>query len=235
MDSRNPGIWMWSKLIPLSVLAGQPSKEEEEDVEVLLLESQGLNAPGFDQQMEAKLFVMNVLLSSNLVFNQLGQISDSSLKTLSVVHSLSQVVKLSSVGESATNYKSFFPDLTLVLRDFSLGFKHVTPESYLEQNLEQERAHSDEALQRNVTRQVIRKAFPFINCVQMSKPLDDDSLLENLESVTRAHCKPEFLEQFDDLLQNKLRKTLRVKELGSRPLTGYMLLGLALEFVETLN
>jgi len=49
-------------------------------------------------------------------------------------------------NESGVEFKNFFPDFSWVLRDFSLDFKHLTPESYLEQCLEQERGTGDDTL-----------------------------------------------------------------------------------------
>jgi hypothetical protein len=43
------------------------------------------------------------------------------------------------VNDIDQEFKKFFPEFTWVLRDFSGGFKHLDPSSFLERSLEQER------------------------------------------------------------------------------------------------
>ena len=54
-------------------------------------------------------------------------------------------LKYKNQNETGLEFSSFFPDLCWVLRDFEMEFKSLTPESYLEQCLEQEKGYSDES------------------------------------------------------------------------------------------
>lgn len=52
------GIWMWSELIQV------PG-----EVDVLLLDTEGLNSPIRSYDIDVKLFALSILLSSNFVYN----------------------------------------------------------------------------------------------------------------------------------------------------------------------
>lgn len=66
----------------------------------------------------------------------------------------------------------------------------------------------------------------------MPRPLEGS--LDNLENMQFDILNPEFKEICIELIQNNKFKPV-VKTINNRPLTGYMLLGLALEYVDCLN
>ena len=60
--------------------------------------------------------------------------------------------------------------------------------------------------------------------------------MDKLDTVTEmTKLKPEFFNVYEDLVTKKLRSHPKVKSINNRPLTGYMFLGLALEYVECFN
>ena len=65
---------MWSEPIPLS-----------ETTDALLLDCEGLNGGDRSYDIDVKLFVLSLLLSSQLVFNSIGHISDTTLEDLSLL------------------------------------------------------------------------------------------------------------------------------------------------------
>ena len=162
---------MWSELL---TVAG------EDDVDILLLDSEGLNSPIRSYDIDVKLFALTILLSSNFVYNQIGHISEQAIENLSMVLLLTNEIKFKSHNETGSDFKSFFPDFSWILRDFSLGFKHLTPESYLEQCLEQERGFSDDTMQKNSIRLSLKKFFPHIDCYSMPRPLDENVPLDTV-------------------------------------------------------
>jgi hypothetical protein len=103
---------------------------------------------------------------------------------------LTNEIKFKSQNETGAEFKNFFPDFSWILRDFSLGFKHLTPESYLEQCLEQERGFSDDTMQKNSIRLSLKKFFPKIDCFSMPRPLEVNVPLDTLKDTSQL--KPEF-------------------------------------------
>ena len=133
---------MWDKLIPLTSEQG-----EDLGIDLVVLDAEGLNTPrrGFD--VDVKMFAVAVLLSSQIVYNQAGPITDQSLEDLSLIQMLTTEIKYRNLHEQGQEFHKFFPDLLWALHDFQLDFKHLKADSYLEQCLEQERGHSDTILQ----------------------------------------------------------------------------------------
>ena len=135
------GIWMWSELIPVINPNGTDS-----GTDILLLDTEGLTSPSRSYDIDVKIFALTILLSSNLVYNQIGHISEQALENLSMVQLLTNTFRFRHQNEDGSEFKSFFPDFSWVLRDFSQDFKHLTSESYLEQCLEQERGTEEDTI-----------------------------------------------------------------------------------------
>ena len=55
---------MWSELIPVKTPSGH-----DVGVDILLLDAEGLDAPGRGYDIVVKMFAMTILLSSNLIYN----------------------------------------------------------------------------------------------------------------------------------------------------------------------
>ena len=144
---------------------------------------------------------------------------------------LTNIVKFKHLNEQGEEFENFFPEFSWVLRDFSLSqaFKSLTPESYLEQCLEVEREIIEGTAERNQLKQNIKRFFPKTNCFSMPKPSDAPPETQSFQSLN-----PEFQQVCTDLVQKSMANPL-VKSINDRPLTGYMLLGLALEYVDALN
>ena len=223
------GIWMWSELIPLPAKDGSDS-----GVDLLLLDTAGLNSEirGFD--FDVKLFTLTVLLSSTLVYNQRGSISDESLDNLVFLQMMQSQIKFKNLYETATDFAQLFPEFYWVLRDFSLGFKHLTPESYLEQCLEQEKVIIEGSQQKNQIRALLKKYFPKIECFQIVCPAAAGQEAA-LPMMSLSSMNQDFVAQFNHLKEKLFSLAPKVKTINGRPLSGYMLLGMALEYVDSLN
>lgn len=74
---------MWNKLVPLS-----------QDVDALLLDTEGLNSTDRTLDIDIKIFSLSILLSSIFVFNQIGHITEQSIEDLSVVLQLTNSLKI---------------------------------------------------------------------------------------------------------------------------------------------
>lgn len=132
---------MWSKLIPLTNEQG-----EDLGIDLVILDAEGLNSPGRGFDIDVKMFSIAMLLSSQVVYNQMGAITEQSMEDLSLIQMMTNDLKFRNVNEQGQEFKNFFPHLFWALRDFSTDFKHMDPESYLNNCLEPERGHSDTIL-----------------------------------------------------------------------------------------
>lgn len=109
---------MWSKTIPL-----------KDNVEAILLDTEGLNSTDRTLDVDVKIFALSILLSSTFLFNQLGHITEQSIEDLSVVLRLTGEMKIRDAAgnngegeETGLEFNKFFPSFIWVLRDFSLNF-----------------------------------------------------------------------------------------------------------------
>jgi len=104
-----------------------------------------------------------ILLSSHLFYVQNGRITDQSFEDLSVLEQLSNDVIYTQ------SFKDLCPNFTWVMKDFDVGFLHVTAETYLEQSLEEENRISDEAASKNKIKRNLKSLFPRMDCLQLAK------------------------------------------------------------------
>lgn len=185
---------------------------------MLVLDTQGLFSPqkGFD--IDVKTFALAVLLSSNLIYNQVGHISDQSFENFSILQMLTNEIKYKGTTlETGRDFSQFFPNMTWVLRDFEMGFKSLTPDSYLEQCLEQEKAYNDEGTYKNSIRQLLKQFFPKIECHALAK-------------AQQAEYKNQSKALLESIMSNP-----KVKQINKRPLSGCMLLNLLLDYADCFN
>lgn len=77
------GIWIWSR--PLVV--------EKQNLEIFFADTEGLDAPGKDQDLDSKLFALAVMISSYFIYNSNGNIDEPSIESLSLItHIINNVV-----------------------------------------------------------------------------------------------------------------------------------------------
>ncbi len=78
----------------------------------MLIDTEGLGSLEEDANHDAKIFAIALLISSLLIYNQVGSIDDEAVMRLGLVIKLSKYVDLEEIKEK--------PRLLWILRDFSL-------------------------------------------------------------------------------------------------------------------
>lgn len=81
VQSCTKGIWIWNQPINIS-----------DDTEALLLDTEGLYATDQHFDIDQKIFMLSVLLSSVFIFNQRSHITEQSLEDLSLTLNLSKMM-----------------------------------------------------------------------------------------------------------------------------------------------
>ena len=94
---------MWSE--PIQSLSGSSET-------VLLVDTEGLGSLEEDQNHDAKIFALALLISSLIIYNSVGSIDDEAIQRLGLVIKLSKYVDLDEIHQT--------PRLLWLLRDFSL-------------------------------------------------------------------------------------------------------------------
>ena len=219
------GIWMWT----------QPIKLPNDDAYALILDAEGLNSTERSTNTDTKLFALSLLLSSLFIYNSRGHITETSIEDLSVVVNLTQHIHIKKTDkESGLDFHKYFPTFFWVLRDFALDLQKKSPREYLEDNLKPQIAMNEESMRKNSIRQTIAGFFLERDCFTLVRPVNDESKIAHIEDMKYEELRPEFAKACDMVI-NKIVSRARVKTVNGIPLTASMFMGLALEYIQSLN
>jgi hypothetical protein len=126
------GLWIWKKPLYLN----------DSDVPTIIIDTEGLGAYDEDENHDAKIFLLALLLCSLLVFNSVGTIDENAISNLSLVINLSKNLQIKSGSKEIDpdELAEYFPSFLWVVRDFSLRLtdpegNKITSKQYLENAL----------------------------------------------------------------------------------------------------
>ena len=103
------GIWIWGKPIELS-----------DDIKLLILDCQGINNDNKDtaNNINYKLFMLSVLLSTSLVYVTKGELTDNLINDFLFFTDLSKKINISDEDKNQLNtidnLKEYFPDIFII-------------------------------------------------------------------------------------------------------------------------
>jgi Guanylate-binding protein, N-terminal domain len=105
---------------------------------IILLDTEGSGSLQKNQNHDAKIFALVVLLSSLFVFNSMQTIDENAISCLSLATELSNFIKVRSADAEST-LGLMTPKFLWLLRDFALELKQydrdITENEYLESRL----------------------------------------------------------------------------------------------------
>lgn len=87
INSCTKGIWIW----PQTFKSENP---DEEDLEVLVLDTEGFGGINENQNHDTRIFIFSLLLSSMFIYNSIGSIDENALQTLSLIVNLAKNIQL---------------------------------------------------------------------------------------------------------------------------------------------
>jgi hypothetical protein len=241
------GIWMWS--VPLKT-----KNARGEDVNVLVIDTEGIGAPTADATHDTRIFALGLLLSSYFIYNSVGSIDEQALSNMSLVTNLSKELQKSAQevggpsaseageeqGEQDEGARLFSPGFLWVVRDFALQLRDDTGKAigareYLEDAL-QPAAAGRGAEGKNRIRSCLREYFPDRDCFTMVRPCTNESQLQNLDAMPNKQLRPEFVAQAEELRDKIFAAAVaRPMHVKGYPLTGAMLAMLCESYVAAVN
>lgn len=200
---------------------------------MVLMDCEGIDA--FDQTADysTQIFSLGVLLSSLLVFNQIGSIDESAIDKLSSVAEFAKLIKSRSESAGAAGLSAFSPAFLWLLRDFSLRIQG-TPKEYLEEALAEVSGPSDAIRAKNQMRGSIKALFPDRDCFTLVRPISNEDKLAVMDTLSGNELRPEFKQGMELLVEMLLRRA-HPKQYGSSFLTGPGLGGLVQAYVDVIN
>eukprot|EP00798_Chlamydomonas_sp_ICE-L_P005052 gene5052-34843_t len=200
----------------------------------ILVDCEGIDA--FDQTMDysTQIFSLGVLLSSLLVFNQMGSIDESSIDKLSSVCEFAKLIRAKSSeggGTGARDAAELSPSFLWLLRDFHYQLKEdgheITAKDYMEEVLQDMNGSSESVKNRN-------QLFPDRDCVSLVRPLTDEAQLANMDTMPFDSLRPEFRQGLNRLTDSIVARA-QPKTFRGTYVTGSALAAFALAYCQVIN
>ncbi|XP_078583590.1 uncharacterized protein LOC144866179 [Branchiostoma floridae x Branchiostoma japonicum] len=229
MDPQTFGIWMGTK-----VLRGK-------DFTIMLLDTEGIDAPGASAGQDASILVMTILLSSYLIYNSLNVPYKGDLEKMQCFIQLAKGITVKQGERIQTSlFPEFFPDFLWLLRDASLKIrdkdgKNITPTKYLiTEVLESDPDDFFKSTSDKVGRAILT-FFPSVDCATLKRPSEKKEVINNIAQHTDS-LNPEFNKGVEDLTERLLLKS-GVKRGYDKvsTISGVALSIMATQYVEAVN
>ncbi|KAK9820375.1 hypothetical protein WJX72_009644 [[Myrmecia] bisecta] len=208
---------------------------------LVLLDTEGIDAWDQTGQYSTQIFSLAVLLSSLFVYNQMGGIDEAAIDHLSLVTEMTKHVRVragSAGGENASELADFTPSFLWLLRDFYLTLEEngrkLSPREYLETALRNVEGTGKSIEAKNEIRTSIKSLFPDRDCFSLVRPMHDEKELARLDSIPPAQMRPEFREGLAQLTRVIFSRA-QPKRLGNQIITGPMLAALTSAYVDAIN
>ncbi|KAG2261892.1 hypothetical protein Bca52824_068971 [Brassica carinata] len=227
------GLWLWSSPIKRTALDGS-------EYNLLLLDSEGIDAYDQTGTYSTQIFSLAVLLSSMFVYNQMGGIDEASLDRLSLVTQMTKHirVKASEGTSSPSELGQFSPIFVWLLRDFYLDLvednRKISPRDYLEIALRPVQGGGGDNAAKNEIRDSIRALFPDRECFALVRPLTNEKDLQRLDQIPLEDLRGEFAAGLDALTKFVFEKT-RPKQVAGTVMTGPILAAITQSYLDALN
>nr|GMC78877.1 guanylate-binding protein 4-like [Ipomoea batatas] len=178
------GLWLWSAPVRRTALDGT-------EYNLLLLDTEGIDAYDQTGTYSMQIFSLAVLLSSMFIYNQMGGIDEVALDRLSLVTEMSKHIRVraSGGGSSISELGQFAPTFIWLLRDFYLELtednRKITPRDYLELALSPVVGRERDVVDKNksVEEAECQRAYDlaaeiYISTFDRSKPPEEAALRE---------------------------------------------------------
>ncbi|CAA0817853.1 Guanylate-binding family protein [Striga hermonthica] len=228
------GLWLWSAPIRRTALDGT-------EYDLLLLDSEGIDAYDQTGTYSTQIFSLAVLLSSMFIYNQMGGIDEAALDRLSLVTEMTKHIRVRASGgkSTASELGQFSPIFVWLLRDFYLQLtednQKITPRDYLERALRSSAQGSGRDLAaKNEIRESIRALFPDRECFALVRPLSNENDLQRLDQIPLNQLRPEFRSGLESLINFVYERT-RPKQMGASVMTGPILARMTQSFLDAIN
>ncbi|RDX69075.1 Guanylate-binding protein 6, partial [Mucuna pruriens] len=227
------GLWLWSAPLKRTALDGT-------EYNLLLLDSEGIDAYDQTGTYSTQIFSLAVLLSSMFIYNQMGGIDEAALDRLSLVTQMTKHIRVKASGgrSSASELGQFSPIFVWLLRDFYLDLvednRRITPRDYLEIALRPVQGSARDVTAKNEIRDSIRALFPDRECFTLVRPLNNENDLQRLDQILLEKLRPEFRSGLDTLTKFVFERA-RPKQVGATMMTGPVLIGITESYLDALN
>jgi hypothetical protein len=193
VESCTRGIWIWDTPIK--------HKNKHGEFNLILMDTEGLGSTDRDTELDNKIFVLSLLLSSYFVLNTKNVIDRDGIKKLAIMTDLSNFINSSINNGREQNFAVNSPDFIWCLRDFFLDLKGKTPQQYLQESLAMEnvgRRNAKEIEEANFIRDAIKKSFKSMDCYCLPIPINNGLNGMSIEKTLRKLAEVDFKDLRED-------------------------------------
>lgn len=244
------GIWMWGEPLELS-----PRTPGDEPLNVLFLDTEGLSSICQDDNHDAKIFSLAILLSSMFVYNGDKVVNNAAIDSLSLVANLTERVRAGASGAEAGGkdkrgadksaeedaLADELPDFVWLLRDAFLEMvdeqgREMSARQYLEDALRPTLGEGAAAAERNETRAAITRLFRRRELFALPHPTvgTDVKVAELAQLSDLSRLAPDFREAIG-ALRAHVTSAIRPKGVGGSALSPAAYLLLVRSYVDSIN
>lgn len=236
------GLWLWPELLP-------GKTEDGEDIDVILIDTEGFGAYDEDINHDTKIFTLAILLSSYFVYNSVGTIDEKTIQSLSFVVNMSKHIQLksnnygNSTDKQADDLSVLFPKFCWVLRDFFLKQvdskgNQISANEYLENVLNYSTISNSKENKltesKNEVRNLIKAYFKDRRCFTLIRPVEEDSLLQKLPKLKDEELRPDFVKQMYEL-RKLVKHGMRFKTFQGQRINGEIFCNMVKSFSSAIN
>lgn len=234
------GIWIWSKVLTQTRRDGSQGR-------FLVIDTEGIGSVEADEQHDASILSLALLLSSYFIYNAFGAVDERALNQLSLIANLTSHLRVHASSDSSSSsehdhggraFAPFFPSFLWLLRDFSLQLVSpeghaLTPKQYLDRSL-QPTPGADPSDPKEAVRRTLISAFRERDCFTLVRPVTDEKMLQDLSKLSLSDCRPEFATQAF-ALRDKILSEARPKAMNNAVLDGPGLAAIAERFTGAIS
>ncbi len=243
-DACTKGIWIYDT-----------KKLLENGGRLIYFDSEGLASLDQDENYDAKIFSLSLLLSSYFILNTMGVIDEGAIDRLFLVSELSKRILIEKdqvenenskvkdgkdkkdTDDNSIKLARHFPRILFCLRDFVLSLEHngkpITPDVYLENALESRTGKGRRVDERNETRAAIRNLFRDRDCYTLIRPCNDENKMRQGLDLS-SDLRPDFIQQLDTL-RSRVLDAAPLKRVDGTNINGAMLVSLTKAYVNAMN
>lgn len=184
------GLWLW----------GSVNSDDERSPLLAFIDCEGFGSTDSDRTRDAQLMTLCSLLSSALILNTRGALSENIFSALALTCRFAEHVE--ARGNEASR-----PELIWLLRDFQLdlvdqGGRPISPSEYLEQALRAAPTVGHDAQRGQAAHEVRQSLLRFFcqrRCATLVRPAIEEEDLQTLDKLPYGRLRKEFQEGVESL------------------------------------
>ena len=201
------GLYIW----------GKPIKMENEDLYILIIDSDGFSQKNIPSRQDKQFFMLATLLSSSVIYNSNREVSVE----IDYFSKFCEDVQRITTENNRKITNNYLPELLWVNRDFQNKEKNPSKLS----TIFEEKVKSND---------IINSLFSNRKCFYLNSPLSDDKMKQKLYTNTKEELLPDYKMHFHRI-KKYIFENIKPKRIMNVNINGKLLYGLLQEYSEIIK